>query len=492
MLEVMGASGPEDLFARIPAELRGAPLPLPPGLSEQEVRARVDALAEEDRAPGPASFLGAGHYRHFVPAAVRALVSRSEFATAYTPYQPEVSQGTLEHIFEFQTCICELTGLDAANASLYDGPSALAEGAFMALRSTRREAVAVSAGVHPEARQVLATYTSGPGMAVHGLPLDPSTGATARPGRRALPEGVGAVLVQQPNYLGVIENLEPLAAAASAAGAFLVVSVNPATLGLLESPGAQGADIVVGDAQVFGCAPAFGGPSVGFLACRMEHVRQIPGRLVSQTVDEDGRLCYTLTLQAREQHIRRAKATSNICSNQALSALAATIHLALLGPAGLQERGEICLRRAHYLHSRLCLLPGVRSLVDGPFFNEFALRLPCPADDFRRSMRKRGVDPGVPLARLWQGQDASSGGADLHGEGPSRADAAGAATPDGPPADALLVAVTELNPPGALETYLAEAAEVLVELAGTPGESLPGRVLPGAAAGVPPAPRGDS
>ena len=448
MLELIGAPSTQSLFAQIPSQLRRVPLGLPRGLSEQGTRARTDALAAADRPPGPASFLGAGCYRHFVPAAVRALVSRSEFATAYTPYQPEVSQGTLEHIFEFQTCICEITGMDVSNASLYDGPSALAEGAFMALRATHGDRIAVSAGVHPEARHVLATYASGPEIGIVDLPLDPRAGTT-RPGGGAAQPAVGALLVQQPNYLGVIEDLEALAQTAHALGALLVVSVNPASLGLLESPGALGADVVVGDAQVFGCPPAFGGPSVGFLACRHEHVRQIPGRLVSQTVDEDGRVCYTLTLQAREQHIRRAKATSNICSNQALSALAATIHLALLGPSGLRDRADICLRRAHHLQARLCALPGVGPLVDGPYFNEFALRLPCPAEDFREAMRARGVDPGVPLARLWQGQPMTTEAAALANTG-------------------LLVAVTELNPPEALDAYVGAAAVVLESLGAPP------------------------
>jgi glycine dehydrogenase subunit 1 len=455
MLERIGASGVEDLFAQIPPALRQNPLKLPNGTGEQVTRERVEALAAADRVPGPFSFLGAGCYRHFVPAAVRALVSRSEFATAYTPYQPEVSQGTLEHIFEFQTCICELSGMDVANASLYDGPSALAEGAFMALRSTHKESIVVSAGVHPEARQVLATYASGPGIPMHALHLDARTGATAAPGPETLPPGVGAVLVQQPNHLGIVEDLEPLAALAHASGALLVVSTNPALLGILESPGALGADIVLGDAQVFGCPPAFGGPSVGFLACRAELVRQIPGRLVSQTVDEDGRDCYTLTMQAREQHIRRARATSNICSNQALSALAATIHLALLGPEGLRERGEICLRRAHHLHSRLCALPEVRPLVDGPFFHEFALRLPCAAEDFAAAMRTRGVDPGVPLSRLWRGLLADLAAVDPV---PARPDLE----------RALLVAVTELNPPEALDAYVEAAADVLTAFAAVP------------------------
>ena len=466
MLEAIGASSTDDLFVQIPAELRKAPLRLPPGLSEQETRTRTDALAAADRPPGPACFLGAGYYRHFVPAAVRALVSRSEFATAYTPYQPEVSQGTLEHIFEFQTCICEITGMDVANASLYDGPSALAEGAFMALRATRRNEIAVSAGVHPEARLVLATYASGPPIPLHVLPLQAGSGATAMPDQGELPSGVGAVLVQQPNHLGVIEDLEPLAAAAHASGALLVVSVNPATLGVLESPGALGADIVVGDAQVFGCPPSFGGPSVGFLACQKDHMRQIPGRLVSQTVDEDGRLCYTLTLQAREQHIRRARATSNICSNQALSALAATIHLALLGPTGLRDRGEICLRRAHFLRSRLCALAGVRPLVDGPFFNEFALRLPCRAEDFALVMRARGVDPGVPLVRLWRGQPVELDGGAV----------------EAPVEEALLVAVTELNPPEALAMYVEAAASILASLGAARGGGAARASAPGGAA----------
>jgi glycine dehydrogenase subunit 1 len=452
MLEVIGTSSAGDLFAQIPQPLRDtAALDLPPGLSEQEARRLTDALAAADHVPGPASFLGAGCYRHFVPAAVRALIARSEFATAYTPYQPEVSQGTLEHIFEFQTCVCELTGMEVSNASLYDGASALAEGAFMAMRATHREAIVVSAGVHPEARQVLATYASGPGFAVHDLALDHRSGATA--GLGSLSPDAGALLVQQPNYLGVVEDVEPLAVAAHAMGALLVVSVNPAALGLLESPGVAGADIVVGDAQVFGCPPSFGGPSVGFLACRKDYIRQIPGRLVSQTVDADGRVCYTLTLQAREQHIRRAKATSNICSNQALSALAATIHLSLLGPAGLAQRADICLQRAHHLQSRLCAQPGVRLLVDGPFFNEFALLLPGPAAEFRAAMRARGVDPGVPLERLYAG----------------RLEAAAEATPLA--GRSLLVAVTELNPPEALDAYVAAAAEVLGGPTGAPAEA---------------------
>jgi glycine dehydrogenase subunit 1 len=451
LLETVGVRDIAELFACIPPSLRQTELHLPPGLSEPEARERLEMLAASDQPPGPSSFLGGGCYRHFVPATVRALASRSEFATAYTPYQPEVSQGTLQHIFEFQTCVCELTGLEVANASLYDGPSALAEAAFMALRLKGQETVLTSAGVNPEAIQVVETYAAGPGIAVHRLSVHPESGLTTlQPG--AVPAGTGAVLVQQPNCLGVLEDLRSLAEATHAAGALLVVSVNPGTLGVLEAPGRLGADIVVGDAQVFGSAPSYGGPSAGFLACAAVHVRQLPGRLVGQTTDADGRVCYTLTLQAREQHIRRAKATSNICSNQALSALAATVHLALLGPQGLRQRGELCLQRAHHLQGALCSLPGVAAFVSGPFFSEFALALPCSAQVFRTAMRARGVDPGVPLTRLELGARAVCAG---------------------PTNNVLLVAVTEVNSPPALERYVAEAREVLQMLVPGSGGATP-------------------
>ncbi len=458
LLEEIGVSSIEELFSPIPSTLRRVNLNLPAGLTEAETRARVEALAAMNRVPDAASFLGAGCYQHFVPAAVRALTSRGEFATAYTPYQPEVSQGTLQHIFEFQTCICELTGVDVANASLYDGPSALAEAAFMALRLTHGEDIVISGGVHPEAAQVVGTYAHGPGFNVRSLLLDRDSGTTLVDDT-VLSPGVGAVLVQQPNCLGIVEDLSALAEAAHAAGALLVVSVNPSTLGVLEAPGHLGADIVAGDAQVFGNAPSFGGPSVGFLACRSAHIRQIPGRLVGQTTDADGRTCYTLTLQAREQHIRRAKATSSICSNQALSALAATIHLALLGPRGLRERGELCLQRAHYLRDALCGLPGIRPFASGPFFHEFALELPCSAESFTEAMRDQGVDPGVPLTRMRAGTRAAiSAGSDLM-------------SGFGPLDHVLVVAVTELNTPVALDLYVAAARRVLASL--TPGDKAP-------------------
>ena len=434
MLAAVGVDSIGDLFSPIPAELRSCTLDLARGLSEPEVAARMQDFAAHNQVCRSATFLGAGCYHHYVPAAVRALVGRSEFATAYTPYQAEVSQGTLQHIFEFQTLICGLTGLDVANAGMYDGPSALAEAAFLALRHTHSERVLCSAGAHPEGRHVLATYATGPGFPVDSLPLDPQTGRTRMPLPAEL-GGVGAVLVQQPNFFGVVEDIAPLAEAAHAAGALLVVSQNPMTLGVLDSPGALGADVAVGDVQVFGGDMNFGGPSAGYMACRAENLRQLPGRLVGQTTDADGRVCYTLTLQAREQHIRRAKATSNICSNQALCALAATIHLTLLGPDGLCELGELCLRRAHYLATGLTALPGAAPMYGGPFFHEFALRLPMPATEFRAAMRARGVDPGVDLGRFDPTLD-----------------------------DCLLVAVTEMNTPADLERYLVAAGDVLGEV----------------------------
>ncbi len=445
MLEAIGVADIDSLFAPIPTELQRAKLGLDPGLSEPETRSKMEALAAVNRPLGPGSFLGAGCYNHYVPSAVKAITSRAEFATAYTPYQPEVSQGTLQHIFEFQTCVTELTGLQAANASLYDGPSALAEAAFMALRLTQRDSMLVSAGVLPEAVRVVETYASGPGLKVQRLPLDPTSGCTSPPG--VIPAAIGAVLVQQPNCLGVVEDLAALSAAAHAAGALLVVSVDLGSLGVLEAPGNLGADIVVGDAQVFGNSPSFGGPSVGFLTCASAHLRQMPGRVVGQTTDADGRTCYVLTLQAREQHIRRAKATSNICSNQALSALAATVHLALLGPGGLRERAETCLQRAHHLQRALCSLPGVAPLVSGPFFTEFALALPCPADTFRDAMRAHGIDPGIPLELIEMG---------------------GAPVLAHPRVDALLVAVTEVNTPDSLGDYVAKAQVVLKALGPLP------------------------
>jgi glycine dehydrogenase subunit 1 len=424
MLAEIGVSSVEELFSPIPSSLRVDGLRLPAPLSELETSATIRALAARNRPCRPSSFLGAGCYSHSIPAAVSALVARSEFATAYTPYQAEVSQGTLQAIFEFQTSICELTGLDVANASMYDGPSAAAEAAFMGLRQTKRETIVCSAGVHPQTIEVIKTYASGPGFTVEVASLDVNSGATTDPAAN-LSDKTGVLVVQQPNFFGVIEDTAALAEAAHSAGAALVVIQNPLTLGLLEAPGKLGADIATGDVQPFGTPMSFGGPSAGYLAARQAYLRQIPGRLVGQTIDADGRTCYTLTLQAREQHIRRAKATSNICSNEALNALTATIYLALLGPDGLAELADICLERAHYLYAGLLTVPGIAPVFAGPFFHEFVVRIAGGAAPFASAMRRNGVDPGVPLDRF------SAEWADL-----------------------LLVAVTETNAPADLDMYI--------------------------------------
>ncbi len=439
MLQVIGVDSVDDLFTTIPADLRTCVLDMAPGIPESELAPKVTALANANRTYGSRSFLGAGCYQIYVPAAVRALTARSEFATSYTPYQAEVSQGTLQHIFEFQTAICELTALEVANASMYDGPSALAEGAFLAARQTRRDRIVISAAVHPEAADVLRTYSSGPGLTVDDAAIDPVTGRTLPPALEEL-DGAAALVVQQPNFFGVVEDLAPLAEAAHAAGALLVVSQSLLAAGVLSPPGEEGADVAVGDVQPIGNPPQFGGPSAGFLACRDRFIRQLPGRLVGQTLDSDGRVCFTLTLQAREQHIRREKATSNICSNQALAALAATIHLALLGPVGLRELGEVCVTRAHSLYDRLTGMAGFEPAFGGTFFHEFALRVTGGAEPFAARMRRLGVDPGVPLGRFrpeWS--------------------------------DLLLVAVTEANSPTDLLAYLDAAHEVMGPRT-TPGE----------------------
>lgn len=433
MLAVLGVGSVDGLFGALPPHLHLECLGLPAAMTETETQERLRRLAAADRVWGGASFLGAGCYRHAVPAAVRAVTGRSEFATSYTPYQAEVSQGTLEHIFEFQTAVCELTGLDVANASLWDGPSAAAEAAFLALRHNGREGIACSAGLHPETVQVITTYAEGPGFTLTRLDLDPETGRTSPPAEGTL-DSAGVVVLQQPNFFGVIEDTAAWAAAAHASGALLAVMQNPMTLGVLEAPGLLGADIVVGDVQPFGNGLSYGGPSAGYMACRGQLLRQLPGRLVGRTVDSEGRTCYTLTLQAREQHIRRAKATSNICSNQALNALAATVYLALLGPTGLRDLGSLCLQRAHHLLRRLTALPGVTAAYQGPVFQEFALRLPISAFAFRRRLRGLGVDPGVPLGRWFPERERE-----------------------------LLVAVTELNPPSELDRYVEAATRVLAE-----------------------------
>ncbi len=370
MLRTIGAASVESLFASIPEKLRlGRPLSLPKAASEQEVLAELAALAARNaHSESHDWFLGAGTYAHFVPSAVDALASRAEFYTSYTPYQPEISQGTLQSIFEWQTMICALTGLDVSNASMYDGASAAAEAALMAMRLTRRHKI-IAAGLHPHYRDVLRTYSAGPQGVVTEAPREAS-GRTA-PLAGLLDRETACVVLQQPSFLGVVEEVRQVADAAHAVGALLVVVVTEAlSLALLRGPGELGADIVCGEAQSFGVPMSFGGPHLGFLATRSNFVRQMPGRVVGQTLDARGRRGFVLTLSTREQHIRRERATSNICTNQGLMLLRATIYLALLGRRGLRELARMNLAKAAYLRARVREAPGLRLPISAPGFNE--------------------------------------------------------------------------------------------------------------------------
>jgi glycine dehydrogenase subunit 1 len=401
MLAAIGVDSIEELFADIPPSVRATSFDLPSPLTEQEVRAELSRLAGRNRIP-LVSFLGAGAYRHLVPSVVMEVIGRSEFATSYTPYQPEVSQGTLQSIYEFQSLICELTGMEVASASHYDGATATAEAALMACRLTRRGRIAVSTAVNPQVRRVLATYSSGPGIELVEVPADLAergTGLTLFPAaQRVLDEGVACLVVQQPNFFGGIEPMGDLAEAAHAVGALLVAVVEPTSLAMLQPPGRYGADIVAAEGQPLGIPLAFGGPYVGLMAARMESVRQMPGRLVGSTRDAKGRKGYVLTLQAREQHIRREKAASNICTNQALCALAATAYLTAVGPEGLREVAERSMIQARHVAAAIEEAGlGVRRF-EAPYFAEVTMRVP---DAARRhaALAERGIVAGYPLER---------------------------------------------------------------------------------------------
>jgi glycine dehydrogenase subunit 1 len=396
MLEAVGVGSVDDLFADIPSAVRASSWDVPPPLVEQEVRAELARLAGRNRIP-EVSFLGAGVYRHLVPAVVSEVIGRPEFATAYTPYQPEVSQGTLQSIYEFQSLICELTGMEVATASHYDGATATAEAALMACRLTRRSTIAVSAGVNPDYRRVLETYASGPGIEVVVVPIDLAEGGTGTTdpaaAAEALGEDVACLVAAQPNFYGQIEPMRELADASHAAGAQLVAVVEPTSLALLDAPGDYGADLVAAEGQPLGIPASFGGPYVGLMAARMASVRQMPGRLVGATRDAEGRRGYVLTLQAREQHIRREKAASNICTNQALMALAATAYLSAVGPAGLREVAELSTTQARHLATALEDAGLAERRFDGPYFAEVTMRVP---DAARRhaALAERGVVAG--------------------------------------------------------------------------------------------------
>ena len=385
MLSVIGVKTIDELFSSIPKDLRAKSWNLPAGRSEMSVRAELEKMAARN-ASDPISFLGGGAYDHFIPAAVDALTSRGEFYTAYTPYQPECAQGTLQCIYEYQSAVCRLTGMDFANASLYDGGTAVFEATTMAIRLTRRTRIVVHQSVNPIHRRMLETH-------VANLELDLAEGED--------PTGAACVIVQNPSFLGTVADFTALADRCHAAGALLVVSFYPVSLGLLKTPGEMGADIAIAEGQCLGIPLNFGGPWLGVMATRKEHVRKMPGRIAAATVDGQGRRGFVLTLQAREQHIRREKAMSNICSNEALCALRALIYLTLLGKEGFRDVARHCHAKAEYLKSKLGF---ARILNDGPTFNEFAVRLPRAAEDVAAAMIGKGFLAGLPLAAVGAGE----------------------------------------------------------------------------------------
>ena len=429
MLAAAGFAGIESLFAPIPGSVRlGRDLALPHGMPESEVLALMEGLARKNRPTDElVCFAGGGAYDHYVPSPVRHLAFRAEFATSYTPYQPELSQGVLGVLFEFQSMICELTGMEVANASLYDGASALVEAINLATGATGRSKVVLSGALNPNYAAV--ARTNGGARGYQFETTDCPGGVTGDAGDLA---GAACVVVAQPNFFGCLEDLAALGEAAHAAGALLVVVFDPTTAGVLEAPGALGADVVVGEGQGLGVGLLYGGPYVGYFATRREQVRRVPGRIVGATVDVRGKGGFVLTLQAREQHIRREKATSNVCTNQTLLAIAATVYLSWLGPQGLVELGESCLAGAHQAADLLASVPGCGLAWEAPFFKEFALRVPGDADRVAAGLAERGYLAGPGL---------------------------GVVSPD--LADCLLVAVTERRTPEQLEGLAKALAEVV-------------------------------
>jgi glycine dehydrogenase subunit 1 len=402
MLQQIGVSSLEKLFESIPADLRlRRSLNVPNALSEIELLKKFDVTATRNPAANRISFLGAGAYSHYVPTIVDSLISRSEFFTAYTPYQPEISQGTLQAIFEFQTLVCQVTGMDIANASMYDGSTAMAEAVLMAERVTRRSKVIASAAIHPEYLAVAHTYVQHAGIDLQHCAHAEKRGTTLADSLAGLDDKTAALVVQSPNFFGCIEDVRALAEKAHAVGALLIVVVTEAmSFGLLKSPGACGADIVVAEGQSFGVPLSFGGPYVGLFATREKYARQIPGRLVGEAYDAKGRRGFVLTLATREQHIRREKATSNICTNEGLIALASTIYLETMGPRGIEAVAKQCAHKAHYAAKKISALEGFSLPYSAPFFSEFVVRAPIDANSLLKKLaEEKGVDGGIALSR---------------------------------------------------------------------------------------------
>jgi glycine dehydrogenase subunit 1 len=433
MLDAIGVGSLEELFADVPERLRlGRELDLPPGRPELEVHDHLAALAARNRhCDEETSFLGAGMYDHYVPALIDSLLSRSEFLTPYTPYQPEISQGGLQVMFEFQTAISELTGLPVSNASVYEGPSAVAAAGYLAKLETRRTRLVASRGLHPHSRAALRTHAAGYGMVVEEVALDGAGATDGEALAAAVDDDTAAVFVQQPNFLGTVEALGELAEIGRAGGAVVVCAADPLPLGVLKPPGEQGVDICVGEGQTLGNRLDFGGPSFGFFAAGRRFLRKMPGRIAGETRDVDGRRGFVLTLQTREQHIRREKATHNICTAQALNALAGVVYLSWLGRRGLVELAELLLRRTHYARERL----GLEPINPGPVVREFAVRAP-DLDGLVERARAQGINPGYRLGRDYPEY-----------------------------ADGLLVAITERRTKQDIDRLAAVAAEVREEVA---------------------------
>ncbi len=402
MLRVIGLNSVTDLYSEVPASVIDPPINLPAPLSEPEIAGEMRRLSELNaNASNHGLFLGAGAYNHFSPSAVYRIMSRSEFLTAYTPYQPELSQGTLQQIYEFQTLVCELTGMDVANASMYDAGSALGEAAVMAYSITKRKKVIVSPRTHPEHKAVLRTYA-----ASHGIEIIERDAAIKDASE--IGDDVACIIIQQPNFIGEIRDLSGLADKVHKAGALLIEVFDPISLGMLKSPGELDVDIAIGEGQGLGIPLMFGGPYVGLLACKDKFVRQMPGRLAGITKDTEGRRGFVLTLQTREQHIRREKATSNICTNSGLIAVAATAYMCLMGKQGMKRVAELCYQRSHYLSKRIAQMPGYRIISREPFFKEFAVQTPISPTEINRRLLDHKIIGGLDISKTTEVEGADN------------------------------------------------------------------------------------
>ena len=405
MLKEIGLPNQEDLFSNIPKDLKeGFNLFLPKAYCELELQSRMLELAKKNIWNGDyISFLGAGCYDHYIPSIVENIASKVEFLTAYTPYQPEISQGTLQAIYEFQSMICSLTGMDVANASMYDGATATAEAVLMACRITKRTKAIIARTLNPETQDVIKTYLNGPEIDIDVSPMNDEGITDTNKLKELITKEVACVVIQMPNFLGNIEDVKKIEAIAHENGSLFVVSMNPISVGILKTPGQYGADIVIGDGQPLGCNMMYGGPAFGFMACTNKFMRQLPGRIAGATLDKNGNTAYTLTLQTREQHIRREKATSNICSNQALCALTSCVYMSAIGPKGLKELANISFQRAHHLATKINNIPGFSILTEN-FFNEFIMVLPkeLSEETFNNKMLELKIIPGINVSSYFE------------------------------------------------------------------------------------------